>query len=60
MQWSTELIVGSRVPFENVKQKGERASNNLVFYGKKCVVILICARTRAASPRNKGAPHGEL
>jgi hypothetical protein len=48
------------VPFENVKQKGERVSSDLVFYGKKCAAMLICACTRAASAGNSGAPHGEL
>jgi hypothetical protein len=49
------------VPFENVKQKGEHVSIDLVFYGKKkCAAMLICACTRAASVGNSGAPHGEL
>jgi hypothetical protein len=48
------------VPFENVKQKGERVSIGLVFYGKECAAMLICACTRAASAGNSGTPHGEL
>lgn len=37
------------VPFENVKQKGERVSSDLVFYGKKCSAMLICVCTRVAA-----------
>ncbi len=48
------------VPFENVKQKGERVSSDLVFYGKKCAAMLICTCTRAASASSSGTPHGEL
>jgi hypothetical protein len=48
------------VPFENVKQKGERVSSDLVFYGKKCAAMLICTCTRATSASSSGTPHGEL
>ena len=47
------------VPFENVKQKGERASSDLMCYGKKCAAMLTCACIRATSAGNSGTPHGE-
>jgi CCR4-NOT transcription complex subunit 3 len=37
------------VPFENVKQKGEHDSSDLVFHGKICSAMLISACTRAAA-----------
>ena len=48
------------VPFENVKQKGEHVSSDIVFYGKKSAAMLICACTCAAPAGNSGAPHGEF